>query len=206
MRLVDWALLYAVVGVSCAVVLARREAAPGRGDLVLAGLLWPIYVPVLVAAPAPKVTATLDEHSRLVRAIGAIRDPAVVPLLPTRAHLDALAIRIASLDERVRALDDAIAGESRGANDARHGEVTRAGIVRLEELRLRASCERDDLSALIARLRVQITVLAFAGAPNAADVRELVAEIAARVEGVDAALVMLDPVQGRPSTTDDGAG
>ena len=80
MRLVDWGVLYAIVGVSCAVVLARREGAPGRGDLLLAGLLWPIYVPVLVAAP--RVRRPNDPLGELARAISLVRDPVIARLLP----------------------------------------------------------------------------------------------------------------------------
>jgi hypothetical protein len=186
-RLVDWALVYAIVGVSCAVVLGRREAAPARADLLLAGLLWPIYVPVLVAGARPSSPAPTDEHARLVRAVLAVNDPLIVPLLPSRAHLDALASRLGALGERVRSLDDAIADERAFASGP-HGDAARDGLARLTALRDRAAAEHAALSGLIARLRVQITVLGFTGSADASDVRDLVAELAARVEGVDAAL------------------
>jgi hypothetical protein len=215
MRLTELALLYAVVGVACAVGLAVRAPAgakPGLVDALLCASAWPLYVPVWVAgrpaAAGPGVAVAGElrgdigrEHVALAESLRAVPDPLVASLLPTRDQLDRLVAHLYALDARVAELDEVLAGES--FDPARAGEALRAAerqgrgveqarlalesIERLARLRAKAAADRDDLLALCRRLRMQVTVLRFAGA-DAGEVRGLLAEIQGRVEGAGAAL------------------
>ncbi|HEU4412273.1 MAG TPA: hypothetical protein VFS43_43930 [Polyangiaceae bacterium] len=214
MRLAELALLYAVVGVACAAGLARTAPAgakPGLVDALLCAGAWPLYVPVWVAGRAaagapPAAAGELcgaigREHAALVESLRAVPDPLVASLLPTREQLDRLVSHLYALDARVAALDEVLASESFDA--ARAAEALRAAerqgrgaeqarlalesIERLARLRAKAAADRDDLLALCRRLRMQVTVLRFAGA-DAGEVRGLLAEIQGRVEGAGAAL------------------
>jgi hypothetical protein len=224
MRLAELAALYAVVGVACAVGIAARAPAGARIGLVDALLCagaWPLYVPVWAAgrsaAPPATVGALSDaigrEHEALVASLRAVRDPLVASLLPTRAQLDRLASHVRALDARVAALDEVLAGEAfdaaRAAEALREAERRGGGadearlalesIERLGRLRTKAAAERDELLSLCRRLRVQVTVLRFAGA-DADGVRGLVAELQGRVEGAGAALgPELEAPAARPS-------
>jgi hypothetical protein len=215
MRLAELALLYAVVGVACAVGLAARAPAgsrPGLVDALLCVGAWPLYVPVWVAgrasAPGPGAATAGElsgdigrEHGALVDSLRAVGDPLVASLLPTRDQLDRLVSHLYGLDARVAELDEVLAGEAFDA--ARAGEALRSAerqgrgveqarlalesIERLTRLRAKAAADRDDLLSLCQRLRMQVTVLRFAGA-DASEVRGLLAEIQGRVEGAGAAL------------------
>jgi hypothetical protein len=213
MRLAELALLYAVVGVACAVGLALRAPAGrklGAVDALLCVIAWPLYVPVWVAGrpegAAPGVAGELRgaidrECASLAEALRAVRDPLVASLLPTEEQLGRLFSHLRSLDGRVAQLDEVLGGDSFDA--ARAGEAVREAerkgrgieqarlalesIERLVALRARAALDRDDLLTLCRRLRLQATVLRFAGA-DAGEMRGLLAEIQGRIEGAGAAL------------------
>lgn len=189
MSLLDWAGVYLVVGAGSAFALGRRAPRPAARDLGLVVVLWPIYVPLLFAVAAPPRAGVDDEHARLGDAIAAIDDPTIARLLPTRAQLDALGARFAALEARVVALDRALDRERPPAPEdiSEHAEGARVALRRLAELRDRAHRERDELAALVRKLRVQITVIGFSGA-SPEDALDLAAELAARVDGVGAAL------------------
>lgn len=215
MRLTELALLYGVVGLACVVGLSLRAPAgakPGIIDALLCLIAWPLYVPVWVAgragAPVEEGEGVGEmrgaigrEYGALVDAVRAVHDPLVASLLPAREQLDRLFSHLRGLDGRVGQLDEVLAGESFDAASAGRalGEAERRGrgveqahlalesIERLHRLRARAAGERDELLALCQRLRMQVTVLRFAGA-DAGEVRGLMAEIQGRVEGAGAAL------------------
>jgi hypothetical protein len=213
MRLTELAVLYGVVGLACAIGLSLRAptgAKPGVVDALLCLLAWPLYVPVWMAgrtgAPVDEGVGEMRgaigrEYGALVDALRAVRDPLVASLLPAREQLDRLFSHLRGLDGRVGQLDEVLAGESFDAASAGRalGEAERRGqgveqarlalesIERLRRLRARAAGERDELLALCQRLRMQVTVLRFAGA-DAGEVRGLMAEIQGRVEGAGAAL------------------
>ena len=62
------------------------------------------------------------------------------------------------------------------------------GARRLQAMRERAARERDELLGLCARLRMQVTVLRFAEAPQGEALGELLSELMGRIEGVGDAL------------------
>lgn len=195
MRLTDWAVAYAVLGVVCAVLASRARPGLTRSDVGLTAVLWPLYVPVLLASPttlagrrdvAATGESTDDEVTRLEAAVLAVNDEALHRLLPSRAQLDALRAHLDALDRRIVELAEAITAEraGRGHDDG----AVRDGIARLVSMRQRHAAERAELAALCTRLRVQITVLRFAGS-SADDVHGLAAELVARVEGASEAFL-----------------
>lgn len=211
MRLIDLTVVYLIVGMACAVAVARRphEGARARTtDALLSLALWPLYVPVLLAPPPPPRPApgTADpaiarEHALLLAAVGAVREPTIAGLLPTRAQLDLLATELHTLDGKVRELDEVLAQSDfdpqraerhlreavrAGTTSADNARLMHESIRRLTGLRARAARDRDELLSLCQRLRMQVTVLRFAGT-SAEDVGCVVAEILGRIEGAGAA-------------------
>jgi hypothetical protein len=204
MRLLDLLAVYGVLGVASAAALRRRGPSLALVDLVMTVFLWPMYVPVILG-DATKTADTsspsiVHEHDLLVAALESVRSE-VSALLPSREQLSALAEHIQRLDGKVHELDEVLAREdfdpvraARAVTDAEedggaaleNARLVQASIERLHNLRARAAHERDELVALCRRLRVQVTVLRFAGSPTE-DVGSLVAEILGRVEGVGAA-------------------
>ena len=208
------AAVYLVMGLVCAVATARRDGGPARlglGDAALALLVWPLYVPVLLGRPAAPERGAGDgraahhaiarEQELLLAALEGIADRTLADLLPSRAQITRLVEHLHTLDGKVAELDEVLARDDFDAGRAeralcaakqRGAGVESAGLVcesirRLEGMRDGAAAERDDLLGLCAQLRTQVTVLRFAGAADRDDVRELVDEICARVEGVGAA-------------------
>lgn len=210
MRLLDLAVAYLVVGVGCAWALHSRR--PSLADALLTFTLWPLYVPLLLAAPgerepsaAPRAASArvVRECELLAEALTATRrrlaHPTLAPLLPTDAQLRRLTEHVAGLDARVHELDQVLAGEEfdparaerlargdRGAAEA--AAAAMEGARRLQAMRERAARERDELLGLCARLRMQVTVLRFAETPQGDGLGELLGELMGRIEGVGAAL------------------
>ncbi len=213
MRLIDLAVGYGFIGLICAIAVSRRRAPAGvKGapfDYALTLLVWPLYVPVLLApgSDASRTNASTAasierEHELLLAALDAVRDPTWSRLLPTRDHLRRLMDHLLALDGKVRELDEVLSRDEFDATRADRSlrEIERGNpagienarlvlesIKRLQALRARAAGEIHELLALCARLRTQVTVMRFAGAATE-DVGELVGEILGRVEGVGAAL------------------
>jgi hypothetical protein len=210
-RLIDLGVVYALLGVACAVTVARRHRR-GAADLLLSLVLWPLYLPVVLAPPSRREEGTdaasggeariRREHDLLLAALEGVRDPVAVKLLPRREHLARLAEHLSTLDAKVRELDEVLGqpefereaaeravreAEPQGGSALENATLALASVQRLETLRRRAATERDELLSLCTRLRMQVTVLRFAGAAST-DVGDLVAEILGRVEGVGAAV------------------
>lgn len=214
MRLIDLAAVYLVVGLICAVAVARRSEPGGRkspGDIALALLVWPLFVPVVLGKPGvsspdgaggPASGRIRRERDLLLAALEAVAEGTLGRLLPTRQQIERLVEHLAGLDAKVTELDEVLArddfdvtraertlaaAKQGGGSGLESARLVCESIRRLRALRDRAAVERDELLALCGRLRTQVTVLRFAGtAPE--DVGELVGEILARVEGVGAAL------------------
>jgi hypothetical protein len=214
-RLLDLAVVYLVVGLGCAWALHARRRGEGRtslADSLLTFSLWPLYVPMLLTAPddaarrAPSRATTarvVRECELLTEALTATRrrlvHPSLAPLLPTDAQLRRLTEHVACLDARVHELDQVLAGEEfdparaermlrsdRGSAEA--AAAAMEGARRLQAMRARAPRARDELLGLCARLRMQVTVLRFAEAPQGEALGELLSELMGRIEGVGEAL------------------
>jgi hypothetical protein len=176
MDLVDLALLYGVVGAGCAVVaLACRRPV----DALLLLPLWPLYGPfALTRSPAPPAS------------------PLRV-LLPEPSMIEALERRVAEGGRRVAEIaatldrpefserDAAarVAELEAGAPSAAHARSRLDNIRRLAALRRSFELELEEASELLAQLTTQAEVVRLVGAQPGT--RELVTDIAARVEGLD---------------------
>jgi hypothetical protein len=222
MRLIDLAGLYALVGVACAVVIVRRSGSLTREralDATLSLVVWPLYVPALLSPmPPPRALVGLvdpaiaREHALLLRAVASVTEPAVATLLPSAPQLARLATEMTTLDAKVRELtevlshpdfDDARAkrlvaeAERDGGPALSHAKQVRGSIERLSRMRARAAHDRDELLSLCQRLRIELTVLRFAGSAPA-DVGDVVGEMLARLEGVGAAFGDACETEGSP--------
>lgn len=205
MRVTELLVVYAVVGLACALVLRRRRALAATGvDALLVVAAWPLYVPCLLDASGlhgagAGQRARIDrEQAALVAAVRAAADPALAPLLPTEAQIERVALRLRSLDAKVVELDALLAhGETSVSNaegalaaaEARGLGVEDArrlleSVRRLVSLREAAARERDELFAACARLRAHMLVVRYS-AVAAEDVRALVSEILGRVEDAE---------------------
>lgn len=179
MDLADLAVFYGVVGAGCAVV----ALATGRPvDALVLLPLWPLYGPfVLTRAPPPA------------------QSPLRV-LLPEPPLIEALERRIADGRRRVAEIaatlarpefseKDAaarVAELEAGAPSAPHARSRLDNIRRLAALRRTFQQELDEASELLGQLTTQAEVVRLVGAHPGT--RELVTDIAARVEGLDAML------------------
>lgn len=220
MRLLDLGALYLLVGVGCAIALRLRRsgATSAWTDALLTATLWPLVLPTRLGATRAVVSpnAPRIEHERalLVTALDLARarlqPGSLGTLLPNAAQVDRLMRHLEGLDAKVHELDEVLSGEEFAPTHAerrlREGDRAGAGsaadaLRRLTALRARAAQERDDLLALCARLRMQVTVLRFAEGAADDDLGELVHELLARVEGAGAAMEG-EPASQRPT---DGA-
>ncbi|MCB9785252.1 MAG: hypothetical protein H6744_01040 [Deltaproteobacteria bacterium] len=207
MRPLELAIIYLLVGLGCAVALASRAGAlgPRAIDAGLALLLWPLIMPfALMRArePAPDADVSAVESAFL----DAVRRAAATPLgklLPDAEVARALGVRLREAAARVADIDGLLAqpdfsleraqrrraelqrGGDRLALDAVEGRIQ--NLLRLSALRDRFARELDAVAELLAQLRTQAEVVRLSGGPDG-DTRERVAELLARIEGLDAVL------------------
>lgn len=204
MRVLDLGAVYFALGLVLLVAVMRR-ARRSPLDAALLVLLWPMYLPVLLAEGAPAVTRKpspfgpiRDEHEEMRRALASVGDETIARLLPTPLHVDRLFEHLTSLDAKVQELTEVLAkdeldlgratravreAEAEGGVAQKHAESVLSSVRRLLSLRDRALRERDELLSLSRRLRLAVTVLRFSGGTEE-DVGGIVAEIVGRVEGV----------------------
>lgn len=231
MTLRDLGLCYLLCGAALALLLAlRRGPGPGRlaglgrptagggpgrrpgpgrlgarlVDAILWPLLWPLYLPVVLAPPPPPPSSdrVRRAHGELLAALETVSDPVLARLLPSREALRRMGEHLLMLDAKVGELDEVLRRpefsaaraeeELRAAGDdalaREHAALLGESGRRLRGLRERAARERDDLLRLCAQLRLHVTVLRFEGgaAELSADVSEL-SDVLRRLEGATAA-------------------
>jgi hypothetical protein len=204
--------LYLVLGVAVATAVylagggVPGEAGSGRWFRVVTAVpFWPLYLPLLLTPirPADEPTAPpADELAAAIRRVDAELDEALNSLdgwaedVLAREKVRIRDLRSAWLAqaERIREMDRVLALPEFAADDApdppaaddrlrTSRQARRQNVERLRRLRRRA---HDDLAGSLAWVRELVSMIhlaKFSGAP-AARAEELVAQIAAAVEGL----------------------
>jgi hypothetical protein len=201
-------LFYLVVGLATAgaVYLSDLVRRPGERWLLIVGatLFWPMYVPVLLArrgaAASPPAQAPAKDaldlaisqvDTELAAALAGLDGWASHVLARERDRLTELRGAWTTQAARVREIDRLLSQpETEGSPLARNNERIRqseeARRQNMERLRRVRQKTYDDLVATLARVRELVSLIhlaKFTGQP-AARAEELVAQIAAAVEGV----------------------
>jgi hypothetical protein len=205
-------LIYAVVGVACAIAVLRR--APTRGAAAFASALatiplWPLWAPFALAPARERrvpSTATITRVEKaLAEAVDAVADTPMGQMFSRReaARIVAEVARIANRHADLSALADR-AGFDREASARRLAELERAGasdravttarlqhesLERLAELRIADARALDEIADLVEALRTQLVLARYAGS-SADGASALVTEVWARLEGLGA---VIDP-------------
>ncbi len=214
MGLAATGILYLLIGGAVATASALRESSRGTlqtaGSIILTTLFWPLYIPGLLSGTdAPDVAVQHGREgieprddlaemvgrveSELDRAVRSLDGWAESALSSQQTRLEELkqiwriqAQRIRELDELLvdPSLDEELTSADQ-SNVARTEQGRRDNLAQLLAIRNRL---HDDLLASLAAVRELATMIHLArytGAP-AAKAEQLVAEIAAAVEGLSA--------------------
>lgn len=216
MGLSETLVLYLVAGVAVAgAVYLSHEGGRGWLQIMAATAFWPLYLPILLSRPNPplETTATAADHARdeMAKAIAQVDaelDTAFSSLdgwaenvlarekdrlAELHSALTAQAARIREMDALIAHTDiDSSAAEQPPAEEsllvdrrALSEQALRTNVRRLRDVRRRAY---DDLMGTLAWIRELVSMIhlaKFTGAP-ASRAEELVAQIAAAVEGISA--------------------
>ena len=146
MRLVDLVLLYAIVGVACAIAIYRASPSRGARAMIVAAAtipIWPLWAPIALTVQRPRPRRAAND------ARASARTPAA-----------AAAARVAkAIDEGV----SACAGSSlepllsREAGDRIAAEVARAAgrLAEIDATLARPELDRDAATARLAELELQ---------------------------------------------------
>ncbi len=202
-------ILYLVVGAGVAGAVhltARAGRGAGRWFLVATAMLfWPLYLPLLLAsnrvlasvpaAPADELTAAIHlVDAELAAALGGLDGWAGEVLARERGRLRDLSAAWLAQAERIREMDRILA-RPEYADEAvpdlpavgdRLQNCRQARLQNVERLRQLRRHAYDDLMGNLAWVRELVSMIhlaRFSGAP-AARAEELVAQIAAAVEGL----------------------
>jgi hypothetical protein len=181
MRATELAVLYLLIG-SCSAIALLAMAKERKSRMLDAAILlpfWPLYGPFLLigrAAPMIALPSTMIAPlaERLTMAKARITE---IDRLLAQPELDERSAR-ARLDELLARGDDRAAASV---------QSRLTSIERLRRLRQRFDRELTEIDELLAQLRVQSEVLRLAGGVEG-NSRELVDEIASRVDGLEAIL------------------
>ncbi|MGH7296439.1 MAG: hypothetical protein ACRELB_15985 [Polyangiaceae bacterium] len=212
MSLRDLLLLYAAIGVGCAIAVLRRSPAGGArgvGSAVATFFVWPLWAPFALGAPPPRRPAGARETGvarRIERALSeAVESVAGTPMsevFPARA-----AARIAEQVEKVAAHLEELSAltsrsgfdaktsaehlrdlESRGASDRTMAtaRLQHESLSRLQELRAADAQALEELADLLDALRAQLLLARYSGS-SAEGAGAIVSEVWARLEGLGVA-------------------
>lgn len=206
--------LMAGFGVAGAVYLSNRASAKSLWFQVLtAPLFWPLYLPILLAQKAapgkpianPHIPVPVDDLARVIAQVDAELDGALQSLdgwaedvlARDRERLHELRSAWTAQAERIRAMDrllsrsrDGVALEVPESSDVAERLRSSQQVIQQNMERLRQVRQRtlDDLLGTLAWVRELVSMIhlaKFTGAP-ASRAEELVAQIAAAVEGLSA--------------------
>jgi hypothetical protein len=214
-------MLYAMIGAGVALAVYFADHADTKTErgfrVATAVLFWPLYVPVLLQG-APQASTNnepeLDDDmamaiaqvdSELQAALGSMRGWAEGVLHREKDRLTELRTAWTAQAERIREMDRVLALPGHAIRPAdetnprrRQSEKARHGnLQRLQCLRQQA---HDDLMGTLAAVRELVSMIhlaKFTGAP-ASRAEEIVAQIAAAVEGLSIVTGQETPVTTRP--------
>jgi hypothetical protein len=184
----DLATLYLLVGLPLGVMAYRRGGRFAFASLVATTLLWPLWAPFSVLAPAaakaPRSTGRTSQD-RVERALSAVEDAARGSAL-SPALLDEVRAAAARLCQRIADLSDALSAAraqlAAEAGDPGPGlEAQRHAVERLERLRDERTAALDGLLSLLSALSASLTLSRFE-APGSDELDDLVARLQAHLE------------------------
>jgi hypothetical protein len=211
MSFMESLVFYLVIGIGVAVANARTERG-GRVRKLMhhAGvcLFWPLYLPLLISGSEPTSTRDVSDNAQrdglataiqqveheLTAALRSLDGWAEGVLNERSIRLDELRSALTHQANRIRQMETLLAGEqalqtAKPSNELQPNRSQRSLLARQENMnRLSRLCEqaRSDLTATLAWIRELVSMIhlaKFTGAP-AARAEELVAQIAAAVEGI----------------------
>ena len=199
MRAPELAIIYVLIGVGSTVALAlyARTIKPRWVDAMIMVPFWPLYGPFLLMRLSE--TGGVEANMGPWSALGG----SLAGLLPDPSMISALNERIRQAKQRITEIDLLLSRpefcetaalerhlELQAKGDRRSAEKVQArlqNIRRLRKLRDRFSRELTEVTELLTQLEVQSEVLRLAG-PTKEATGEIVAEVMARIEGLDAIL------------------
>jgi len=208
----DLLVLYAVIGVACAIAVLRRTPATGARAVtsaVATVFVWPLWAPFALGAPgnpAPPRGPDSASVGRIDRALAeAVAAVAGTPMSEvfsqkTAARIAAEVARVAArLDElsalTTRAAFDAQASaqhlrdlEARGAPERTvvTARLQHDSLTRLQQLRGADAQALEELAELLEALRTQLLLARYSGS-SADGAGAIVGEVWARLEGLGVA-------------------
>jgi hypothetical protein len=204
------------VGVAAAVYLsdARQSRLSPLFRVVTALLFWPLYLPILLAEPRPgqshQIAASPTDADDMTQAIARVEAELEMALASLDGWVEdvlaretdrlgelstawrAQAVRIREMDRLLARAEPAdhepiptIAGRETSDRCRQSEQTRRANIARLRQVRDRAYQDLMSNLAWVRELVSMIHLAKFTGAP-ASKAEELVAQIAAAIEGISA--------------------
>lgn len=203
-------ILYAVLGVACAIAVFHRSPARDLGAVLSALVtvpLWPLWAPFALAPTRPARPASNAIVQRVERALAdaldAVRDTPMSGMFSatTATRIAAEVAVVAARVEDLAALAERT-GFSREASAKRLAELESSGaseraiatarlqhssLERLEQLRAADARALEELAELLEALRTQLVLARYAGSP-ADGASAIVSEVWARLEGLGAVL------------------
>jgi hypothetical protein len=218
MTMLDLGILYAAGGVVSGIIAHRRAPAGRRralGNLVLAVCVWPLWLPLILAAPdsrgdrAPNGSSSAE--LALLEGHEAVRGTPLETLLPResleriRAELRRAAERHAELSvllarasfrlDSARARVEKLEREGASARSLASARLHLDNVERLEALRRRDALALEELGELCSALRTQLVLARYAGS-SPAGATDIVSEVCARVEVLGTTMDDLTPLLG----------
>lgn len=212
MSLRDLLVLYAVIGLACAIAVLRRGPATGARAVTSAlatVFVWPLWAPFALGAPRPVTprrgpdSASVGRIDRaLAEAVAAVAGTPMSEVFSpkTAARIAAEVARVASRLEELSALTtqaafDAKASaqhlkdlEARGAPERTvvTARLQHDNLTRLQQLRGADAQALDELAELLEALRTQLLLARYSGS-SADGAGAIVGEVWARLEGLGVA-------------------
>jgi hypothetical protein len=211
----DLLILYAIVGLACAVAVLRRGSATGVQAAASAAatvLVWPLWAPFALGAPSrrvPRAASGSPQHETVRRVEVALAEAvdAVAGTPMSEVFSAKIAARIAAEVARVaERLDELTALTTRAGFDAqasaRHvrdlearaapertlvtARLQHESLARLQQIRTADAQAIDELAELLEALRAQLLLARYSGS-SAEGAGAIVSEVWARLEGLGVA-------------------